>query len=109
MPIEATLSPRAVSDAQGRRLESWKEIAAHLGVGVRTAQVWERERSLPVHRLPGSRGRVFVSVAELDAWREGQAADSLVREEPTIPSTSWRVWAHCAIRSATRMDVEGGQ
>jgi len=29
-------------------LTSWKEIAATLGVNVRTAQKWERERQLPV-------------------------------------------------------------
>ena len=50
-------------------LSSWKEIAAYLGVGLRTAQLWEQERSLPVHRLPGGRGRVFARTAELDAWK----------------------------------------
>ncbi len=49
-------------------LSSWKEIAAHLGVSVRTAQNWEAERGLPVRRVPGGRGRVVVYVSELDAW-----------------------------------------
>ena len=52
----------------GGLLSSWKEIAAYLGVNVRTAQKWEAERGLPVRRLPGGRGRVLVSVEELDAW-----------------------------------------
>jgi hypothetical protein len=51
------------------RLSSWKEIASHLGVTVRTAQKWEEERGLPVHRLPGPRGPVSATVAELDKWR----------------------------------------
>jgi hypothetical protein len=52
-----------------RELTSWKEIAAFLGVNVRTAQKWEEERKLPVRRLPGGRGRVAVDIAALDAWK----------------------------------------
>ncbi|MBI4893113.1 MAG: helix-turn-helix domain-containing protein [Acidobacteria bacterium] len=51
-------------------LSSWKEIAAYLGVNVRTAQNWEVERGLPIRRLPGGRGRVFISISELDEWLE---------------------------------------
>src|SRR5438034_64572 len=50
-------------------LSSWKEIAAHLGVSVRTAQVWERERGLPVRRLPG--GRLAADPSALAVWRQG--------------------------------------
>ncbi len=53
---------------EARPLSSWKEIAAHLGVTVRTAQKWELERGLPVRRLPGVRGRVFSSAEELESW-----------------------------------------
>ena len=35
---------------RGPRLDSWKEIAAHLGRDVRTVQRWERAEGLPVHR-----------------------------------------------------------
>lgn len=54
--------------AGARELYSWKEIAHYLGVHVRTAQKWERERELPVHRLPGARSRVSAHTASLDAW-----------------------------------------
>ncbi len=51
------------------RLESWKEIAAHLGREVRTAQRWAATRGLPVHHLPGGeRPRVFSLTSEIDAW-----------------------------------------
>lgn len=63
-------------DATGRseRLESWKEIAAHLGRGVTTVQRWEQHEGLPVHRLPHARGgSVFALKSELDAWRETRA------------------------------------
>ena len=52
-----------------RVLSSWKEIASFLGVGVRTAQMWEQQRGLPVRRLPGPRGRVLATVGELESWR----------------------------------------
>jgi hypothetical protein len=58
---------------QSSDLSSWKEIATHLGVSVRAAQKWERERSLPVQRLPGKRSGVSASVADLVAWRESGA------------------------------------
>ena len=52
-----------------RRLDSWKEIAAFFDRDERTVKRWEKERSLPVHRLPGgSRGRVFAFADELQAW-----------------------------------------
>jgi hypothetical protein len=57
-----------------QRLNSWKEIAKHLGVTVRTAQKWERDRGLPVERLPGSRGPVSISLSDLEKWRQSAAA-----------------------------------
>lgn len=59
-----------------RELTSWKEIAAFLGVNVRTAQKWENERKLPVRRLPGGRGRVAADVAALDAWKRSTPDDN---------------------------------
>lgn len=52
-----------------RRLDSWKEIAAFFDRDERTVRRWEREKALPVHRLPGSsRGRVFAFTDELAHW-----------------------------------------
>jgi hypothetical protein len=57
-------------EREGRVLHSWKEIADCLGVTVRSAQRWEKESGLPVHRLgTGLRARVFAYEAELLAWR----------------------------------------
>src|SRR5215467_4051447 len=62
------------------RLESWKEIAAHLRRGVRTVQRWEREEGLPVHRLPHQKlGSVYAYPSELDNWwkkRGSELADN---------------------------------
>jgi hypothetical protein len=53
-----------------RRLTSWKQIAAYLDVSVRTVQRWERTENLPVLRMPGYRGRVYVDTAALERWKE---------------------------------------
>jgi hypothetical protein len=54
---------------QRKVLTSWKEIARHLSCGVRTAQRWERELDLPIHRPRGKfRGSVLAVASELDAW-----------------------------------------
>lgn len=51
------------------RLDSWKEIASFLHRDARTVRRWERERKLPVHRVPGGeRSGVFAYVAELEEW-----------------------------------------
>jgi tetratricopeptide (TPR) repeat protein len=52
-----------------KRLDSWKEIAAFFGRNERTVNRWEKERGLPVRRMPGGeRGRVFAYTDELAAW-----------------------------------------
>jgi hypothetical protein len=50
------------------RLDSWKEIAAFLGRDERTVNRWEKELGLPVHRLPGTKGRGYAYTEELSAW-----------------------------------------
>lgn len=51
------------------RLDSWKEIASYLGRDIRTVQRWARDRSLPIHHLPGgARPRVFSLQSEIDTW-----------------------------------------
>jgi len=75
MSVEATVIPNAGADAQGRRLESWKEIAAYLGRDVTTVRRWEKREGLPVRRLHHSRlGSVYAYTGELDAWRHERAS-----------------------------------
>jgi hypothetical protein len=60
-----------------RRLDSWKEIADYLDRDVRTVIRWEKEKALPVHRLPGGkRQAVFAYSAEIDKWMLGLGAAS---------------------------------
>lgn len=69
------------------RLDSWKAIAAYLRRDVSTAIRWEKDKGLPVHRLPGGKRRaVFAFVSEIDAWLVGQSAQpglDHVAPEPT--------------------------
>jgi predicted DNA-binding transcriptional regulator AlpA len=52
-----------------RILHCWKEIAAYLSAGVRTAQRWESEFQLPVRRPRGSkRSAVLAFSSEIDTW-----------------------------------------
>ena len=68
---------------EGRtRLTSWKEIATYLRREVRTVIRWEKERGLPVHRVPGGQGRsVFAFTDELDRWAAGAAAEPAARPD----------------------------
>src|SRR6267143_3441493 len=62
--------PESPGPAPSRaRLDSWKEIAAHLQRDVRTVQRWEKVESLPVHRhMHGERGTVYAYTDELNDW-----------------------------------------
>jgi tetratricopeptide (TPR) repeat protein len=56
-----------------QRLDSWKEIAAFFSRDGRTVRRWEKERALPVHRVPGGgRGGVFAYTHELREWLKGR-------------------------------------
>jgi TolB-like protein/tetratricopeptide (TPR) repeat protein len=74
MPPEAISRPNTHADPRGRRLESWKEIAAYLGRDVTTVRRWERREGLPVYRILHSKlGSVYAYSTELDAWRDSRA------------------------------------
>lgn len=74
-----------MSENGRQRLTSWKEIAAHVGRDVRTVLRWEKDRGLPIHRVPGATGRVvFAYTDELDAWARGDSA-AKAGQPPPIP------------------------
>ncbi|MFZ0279298.1 MAG: hypothetical protein WA254_18315 [Candidatus Sulfotelmatobacter sp.] len=82
-----------------KRLDSWKEIAAFFDRDERTVKRWEKERGLPVYRVPGSvRGGVFAYADELAEWLKAPhhnwepveipaavAASAHGDQSPTIP------------------------
>ena len=70
------LPVRADNSDQEKTLVSWKEIAAFLNRAERTVKRWERERGLPVHRVPGGeRGSVFAYPSELADWLKGKSSE----------------------------------
>jgi tetratricopeptide (TPR) repeat protein len=80
--VEAHMMSRtAGSTAENRRIDSWKEIAAFFDRDERTVKRWEKERGLPVHRLPGERGGVFAWSQELTAWLNSTAANGKSSDE----------------------------
>jgi tetratricopeptide (TPR) repeat protein len=75
----------SAQNSADRRLDSWKEIAAFFGRDERTVKRWEKERGLPVHRVPGGgRGTVFAFSQELTDWLRSsqlkEPAESGVKE-----------------------------
>ena len=80
-------------------LNSWKEVAAYLDVTVRTAQKWERDRGLPVQRLPGSRCRIYAHADHIDRWRN--SLDSLPPPE-TLEEAFARFVASAGVLARSR-------
>ena len=70
----------------GDKLDSWKEIAAFLGREVRTAQRWEKQEGLPVHRHHHDKlGTVYAYRSELEGWlkqRQQQPAEQIKATAP---------------------------
>jgi len=81
----------------GQRLSGWKEIAAHLGKGVRTVQRWEQVYGLPIHRMGQEGGEiVWADATELDAWvraqsRVGTTGPADLRQSEVIPPAPTRL------------------
>jgi hypothetical protein len=72
VPTQPSDTPHA------QRLDGWKQIAAYVNRGVRTAQRWERELGMPVHRLnTGGAEVVYALPEELDAWLHRQSRTTL--------------------------------
>jgi len=65
------------------RLDSWEEIADFLRVDIRTVHRWEKERALPVHRIPGGgRPAVYAYVSEIEDWLR---SDKQLRSDSNSP------------------------
>ena len=71
-------------------LNSWKDIANYLQVSVRTAQLWEAQRGLPIRRVPGGRGVVWADPVELDAWRKSSSGTPPRNGAPMEPPAGRR-------------------
>src|SRR5580704_15743798 len=51
------------------RLDGWEAISGYLGWHVRTVIRWEKQKGLPVHRVPGGKRQpVYAYRHEIDLW-----------------------------------------
>ncbi|HWK30772.1 MAG TPA: hypothetical protein VNR20_01690 [Terriglobales bacterium] len=71
-------------------LNSWKDISAYVGRGVRTVQRWEELYGLPVHRAAGrDRSSVYALSDEVDAWlRLGKMHDAPPKQRNVTPEAA---------------------
>jgi TolB-like protein/Flp pilus assembly protein TadD len=103
MSVQATLPPQTGTEGQGRRLESWKEIAAYLGRDVTTVRRWERHEGLPVHRLLHRKlGTVYAYSGELDAWRD-ERSPMAAAEAPDVSQVAVACPRATGARGATAL------
>lgn len=69
-------------------LNSWKEIADFLQRGVRTVQRWERDLSMPMHRIgSGKRSPVYATIPELKFWMSTAEVDRVQKAQISEPRT----------------------
>ena len=104
-PASTASGPSAPSAAD--RLDSWKEIAAHLKRDVRTVQRWEKEHALPIRRHVNSRqGSVFAYREELDAWWHSQQSELETRPARTpLDRSALRLSAVVGLAGLTALAV----
>jgi tetratricopeptide (TPR) repeat protein len=68
-------------------LNGWKDIATYVGRDIRTVERWEKQRGLPIRRVPGEgRATVYAVVSELDRWFANADAEERVKlSDETVP------------------------
>lgn len=78
--------PSPASAQAPDRLDSWKEIAAHLKRDIRTAQRWEACEGLPVYRhRHGQHDSVYAYKSEIDHWWASRRPSVSVPQKPEQP------------------------
>jgi tetratricopeptide (TPR) repeat protein len=93
--------------ATNRRLNSWKEIASFFGKDERTVKRWEKQRGLPVHRVPGGeKGGVFVFTDELSDWLETRGEAGGGADQNAIERAHGSVDRQVATPSEAKLDRE---
>jgi hypothetical protein len=95
------------TEVQNRILYSWKEIAVFLKCGLRTAQRWERDEKLPVHRHNHQRrGTVYSLTNEIETWlKTREPSETIPSAEATSPlfldvHSLWSICTHARERAA---------
>jgi len=78
-------------------LQGWKEIADYVSRDERTVKRWEKQRHLPVRRMPGSgRTNVYILISDLDDWLS-RSYPSAIPSIVTVPQRRWPMMAAISI------------
>lgn len=100
--------PTTPNSKPEKALVSWKEIAAFLDRAERTVKRWERERGLPVHRVPGGeRPGVYAYPSELADWLKGKS-NELEAEDPAT-SDPVTAGAETVAVNEVKVDSQSGE
>ena len=90
--------------AQKDILNGWKEIAGYVARDIRTVERWEKQRGLPVRRVPGAgRATVYARISELEEWL---ASKPLENEIVSAHPENVHPEAAPAVSISTEMRVE---
>ena len=98
-------------------LNGWKEIGGYVCRDIRTVERWEKQRGLPVRRVPGAgRATVYALISELDEWLEnskpeeqeavanGEADDFSSDMGPQLVSPPGAQWTKVKTASSSRVE-----
>jgi tetratricopeptide (TPR) repeat protein len=78
-----------VTAAKKDILQGWKDIAAYVSRDVRTVKRWEKQRGLPVRRMPGDgRANVYALIPDLDRWLSAGGSVEAEAEAELLPSAA---------------------
>ena len=95
-----------MSRTHDTRLDSWKAVAEFLHIDIRTARRWEKERALPVYRVPGGgRRAVHAYVSELEDWLR---SDNQLRSDSYDPLQTQDQPAHGKMPSQSLANDKSG-
>jgi tetratricopeptide (TPR) repeat protein len=85
-----------LSGGEKDQIRGWKDIASYFGKDERTVKRWERQRNLPVRRIPGpGRSNVYILVSELEAWlAAGNLSSTHVEQENADENARENVQQH---------------
>lgn len=98
-----------VATTPGRRLDSWKEIAAYVNRDVSTVRRWEKRERLPIHRQAhASRDSVFAFTEEIDSWVESRQRLTPSLAPPTETVESGRSGRHVPLAAAVALAIAIG-
>jgi Tfp pilus assembly protein PilF len=99
-----------VSQVRKGILNGWKEIGGYVGRDIRTVERWEKQRGLPVRRVPGAgRATVYALISELDEWLVNSKPEGKEAEFDSEPESQAAASAEFTEMERVLPGVSGGE